>query len=125
MAVQGIPGRARLLLAPATTAWLSRFNTAEAALPLPPPDGATDEAEPPEAGGPPAPRRSPRKEGLFSGERQLQVLREIVAHTDHRVYLLDEWDANLDAANRSAARALVDTLAGRALVVEVSHRDRG
>ena len=103
-----------------------RFNTAEAALPPPPPDGATDdEAEPPEAEALSAEEEAREKKGYSSGERQLQVLREIVAHTDHRVYLLDEWDANLDAANRSAARALVDTLAGRALVVEVSHRDRG
>ena len=60
-----------------------------------------------------------------SGERQLQVLREIVSHTDYPVYLLDEWDANLDAANRAAAGALVDELAYRARVIEISHRDGG
>ena len=64
------------------------------------------------------------KTGYSSGERQLQVLREIVAHTDYPVYLLDEWDANLDATNRSAALALVDDLARRARVIEISHRDR-
>jgi ABC-type molybdenum transport system ATPase subunit/photorepair protein PhrA len=63
------------------------------------------------------------KSGYSSGERQLQVLREIAANTDHAIYLLDEWDANLDAENRSAARAIVDVLAQRALVVEISHRD--
>jgi chromosome segregation ATPase len=47
-----------------------------------------------------------------------------VTHTDARIYLLDEWDANLDQANRSAADALVDQLARRARVVEISHRDR-
>jgi ABC-type bacteriocin/lantibiotic exporter with double-glycine peptidase domain len=63
------------------------------------------------------------KKGYSSGERQLQVLREIVAHTAYPVYLLDEWDANLDAANRAAAGALVAALAQRARVVEISHRD--
>ena len=66
-----------------------------------------------------------QKQGYSSGERQLQVLREIVANTTHPVYLLDEWDANLDAANRSAALLLVDQLAQRARVIEVSHRDKG
>lgn len=59
-----------------------------------------------------------------SGERQLKALREIVARTDCPVYLLDEWDANLDHGNRVAARELVDQLAQRARVVEISHRDR-
>ena len=45
--------------------------------------------------------------------------------TDARFYLFDEWDANLDAANKAKADALVDTLAARARVVEISHRDRG
>ena len=38
--------------------------------------------------------------------------------------LLDEWDANLDPNNRAAANALVEQLAARARVVEISHRDR-
>jgi ABC-type transport system involved in cytochrome c biogenesis ATPase subunit len=63
------------------------------------------------------------KSGHSSGERQLQALREIAANTDHAIYLLDEWDANLDAENRLVAQALVDALARRALVVEISHRD--
>ncbi|MGE3144092.1 MAG: hypothetical protein AB7K35_00735 [Pseudorhodoplanes sp.] len=65
-----------------------------------------------------------KKKGFSSGERQLRSLQEIVAHTDAPVYLLDEWDANLDAANRAAADDLVATLAGRARVIEISHRDR-
>lgn len=65
-----------------------------------------------------------QKQGYSSGERQLQVLREIVANTDYRLYLLDEWDANLDPANRSAAIELVEELAQRARVIEVSHRDK-
>ena len=62
--------------------------------------------------------------GFSSGEKQLKSLQEIAARTDARVYLLDEWDANLDAKNRATAEALVATLAARAMVVEISHRDR-
>jgi ABC-type multidrug transport system fused ATPase/permease subunit len=66
-----------------------------------------------------------RRAGFSSGERQLKSLREIVAQTQARVYLLDEWDANLDAVNRVEADSLVRELAQRAWVVEISHRDRG
>jgi ABC-type bacteriocin/lantibiotic exporter with double-glycine peptidase domain len=62
--------------------------------------------------------------GFSSGERQLKSLQEIVAYTDAAIYLLDEWDANLDSTNRAAADALVEELAQRARVVEISHRDR-
>jgi ABC-type multidrug transport system fused ATPase/permease subunit len=64
------------------------------------------------------------KKGYSSGERQLQVLREIVANTSATVYLLDEWDANLDAANRAVGVLLIETLARRARVIEISHRDK-
>ena len=67
---------------------------------------------------------SETRRGFSSGERQLQALREIVRHTDAPIYLLDEWDANLDPNNRAAADALVEELARRARVVEISHRDR-
>lgn len=62
--------------------------------------------------------------GFSSGERQLKSLQEIVAHTDAAIYLLDEWDANLDPTNRATADALVERLSQRARVVEISHRDR-
>src|SRR5580704_5171588 len=65
-----------------------------------------------------------KKLGFSSGERQLKSLEEIVNSTDAKVYLLDEWDANLDATNKAKADALVDELAARARVVEISHRDR-
>jgi len=64
------------------------------------------------------------KLGYSSGELQLKSLEEIVDSTRAEVYLLDEWDANLDAANKAKADALVDALATRARVVEISHRDR-
>jgi ABC-type multidrug transport system fused ATPase/permease subunit len=65
-----------------------------------------------------------KRPGFSSGERQLKSLQEIVAHTDAPIYLLDEWDANLDLSNREIADALVEGLAQRARVVEISHRDR-
>jgi hypothetical protein len=65
-----------------------------------------------------------RRLGFSTGERQLKSLEEIVGATDAQVYLFDEWDANLDAANKAKADALVDALATRARVVEISHRDR-
>ncbi len=63
-----------------------------------------------------------KSSGFSSGERQLQSLTEIVRQTQAKVYLLDEWDANLDTANRAKAQALIDELAARSLVVEISHR---
>jgi len=82
-----------------------------------------DEIETDEDGEPIAPRDG-KKPGFSSGERQLRALREIVSRTDAPIYLLDEWDANLDPTNRAAADALVEQLARRARVVEISHRDR-
>lgn len=81
--------------------------------------------EPPEAEELSAGEAEREKAGYSSGERQLKVLRELVASTDCAVYLLDEWDANLDAANRRQGEALVNQLAARAVVLEISHRDRG
>ena len=65
-----------------------------------------------------------KQAGFSSGERQLRSLEEIVQHTDAAIYLLDEWDGNLDASNRAMADALVEQLAHRARVIEISHRDR-
>jgi ABC-type multidrug transport system fused ATPase/permease subunit len=66
----------------------------------------------------------PRSNGFSSGEKQLRSLQEICASTQAKVYLLDEWDANLDSKNRALAEQLVAGLAARAVVVEISHRDR-
>jgi ABC-type protease/lipase transport system fused ATPase/permease subunit len=74
--------------------------------------------------GNPLPQSETKRPGFSSGERQLRALQEIVRHTDAPIYLLDEWDANLDPNNRAAADALVEELARRARVVEISHRDR-
>ena len=69
-------------------------------------------------------RRLRKLPGFSSGERQMRSLQEIVANTDAAIYLLDEWDANLDPTNRATADALVEALSHRARVVEISHRDR-
>jgi hypothetical protein len=73
---------------------------------------------------PTKPADEAKRLGFSSGERQLRALQEIVSYTDAEIYLLDEWDANLDPNNRAAADALVQQLAQRARVVEISHRDR-
>jgi ABC-type bacteriocin/lantibiotic exporter with double-glycine peptidase domain len=65
-----------------------------------------------------------KKQAFSSGERQIRSLQEIVEATEGSFYLLDEWDANLDPNNRARAEAFVNELAGRARVVEISHRDR-
>jgi ABC-type protease/lipase transport system fused ATPase/permease subunit len=83
-----------------------------------------DEVEIDDDGNPIEPSDAAKKIGYSSGERQLRALQEIVRWTDAPIYLLDEWDANLDPNNRAAADALVEALARRARVVEISHRDR-
>lgn len=98
------------------------FNIAAAA-PVPQDETPDEEAEEPEALD--AAEAAQERRGYSSGERQLQVLRELVARTDRPIYLLDEWDANLDAANRAQAQALIAQLAARARVVEISHREGG
>ena len=84
--------------------------------------GPEQDADAP-AAGPDAQRALPSN-GFSSGERQLKAMQEIVDRTRSAVYLLDEWDANLDAPNRAKAEQLVAQLAARAVVVEISHRDR-
>lgn len=86
----------------------------EKALPEDVPDGDVDEIDelPPI-----------QKFGFSAGEWQIKTLEEIVANTTARYYFLDEWDANLDASNKTRAEALIASLAARAVVVEISHRD--
>jgi ABC-type bacteriocin/lantibiotic exporter with double-glycine peptidase domain len=61
--------------------------------------------------------------GYSSGEQQIAALEEIVNQTNSKIYLLDEWDANLDGVNRAKAQTLINQLAVRARVIEISHRD--
>jgi ABC-type multidrug transport system fused ATPase/permease subunit len=62
------------------------------------------------------------QQGYSSGERQIASLAEIVQNTFQPIYLLDEWDANLDDLHRARADLWIEQLAGRARVVEISHR---
>jgi ABC-type transport system involved in cytochrome bd biosynthesis fused ATPase/permease subunit len=57
------------------------------------------------------------------GEKRLCDLRAISAEfeIDGHILLLDEWDANLDQANREILNAKIDQLAKRNLVIEVRH----
>ena len=74
--------------------------------------------------GEPLPPSAARRRASPPASGSCGRLQEIVSHTDAPIYLLDEWDANLDPNNRAAADALVEELARRARVVEISHRDR-
>jgi ABC-type bacteriocin/lantibiotic exporter with double-glycine peptidase domain len=85
---------------------------------------AGEEPDVDEEDGDQQPRAKEKQPGFSSGERQLRSLQEIVRFTQASIYLLDEWDANLDTTNRATADALVEELARRARVVEISHRDR-
>lgn len=73
----------------------------------------------------------PAQTGLFpaigsrgsTGQRRLADLRRSFALMDGTVktLLLDEWDANLDPANRQRISGLIDELARSHAVIEVSH----
>lgn len=62
--------------------------------------------------------------GLSTGQRKLRELIDLfaLARGRTRLILLDEWDANLDPANRERISAEIDVLARTHAVVEVSHR---
>ena len=85
-------------------------------------DGATTAQSTAQSTAPSTAQSAEKITGFSSGERQLQSLTEIVRQTSAQVYLLDEWDANLDASNRAVAQRLIDELAARSLVIEISHR---
>lgn len=114
--------RGRAYYLPAHDRMSYRFNSAStAATNATDNDEAGDEADEPEVLM--AEEVARERSGYSSGERQLAILEEISGHTEAAIYLLDEWDANLDAANRLQAASLVEKIARRARVVEISHRD--
>lgn len=61
-----------------------------------------------------------------TGEQKLGELGALCAMKAlPELVLLDEWDANLDSRNRSAADGMIEALAKRSLVIEVRHRSNG
>jgi ABC-type multidrug transport system fused ATPase/permease subunit len=104
---------------PTSTKLAFEFSAAEVAAKEDASDGEADAAEDAELDDTPT---AAHGKGFSSGERQLQSLTEIVRQTQAQVYLLDEWDANLDTLNRATAQRLIDELAARSLVIEISHR---
>ncbi|MEI8180362.1 hypothetical protein, partial [Aestuariivirga sp.] len=61
--------------------------------------------------------------GLSAGQRKLRDLqRGLALRASATIFLLDEWDANLDPGNRQAISYLLDDLARTHAVIEVSHR---
>jgi hypothetical protein len=57
-----------------------------------------------------------------TGQRQVAGLKEVISQRAARVLLLDEWDANLDAANRDQMEFWLDRALGEGVrVVEIRH----
>lgn len=60
---------------------------------------------------------------LSSGQRAMAILQDIASFaTPPKLILLDEWDANMDEVFRGQASSIIDQLAEKSLVIEVSHR---
>ncbi len=59
---------------------------------------------------------------MSQGERMLAQINEFVSKSDEEIYLLDEWDANLDEINKQKITKLLDTLSKTKVIVEIRHR---
>lgn len=57
-----------------------------------------------------------------TGQRLIAQMEELQQHLPAQIYLLDEWDANLDAKNVQRISRIIDQLAENRCVVEVRHR---
>lgn len=58
---------------------------------------------------------------LSTGERVKNILEEFY-ETPGQIYLLDEWDANLDEKNIGICNNIIDKISKRSCVIEVRHR---
>lgn len=56
-----------------------------------------------------------------TGEQQIQKITEIFQQ-EAKVYLLDEWDANLDSKNRENIDGRINEIKSQSLVIEARHR---
>lgn len=61
-------------------------------------------------------------DSMSSGQKVAAALREVSAKAGARVYLLDEWDANLDDSSIAEMNHIIDRMAESSCVVEVRHR---
>ena len=56
------------------------------------------------------------------GETVLNSMQEVLSQADTNILILDEWDANLDAANISKINMVLDKMAKSKCIFEVRHR---
>jgi ABC-type bacteriocin/lantibiotic exporter with double-glycine peptidase domain len=59
---------------------------------------------------------------LSDGVRLRAIINEMVAFDEVSIFLLDEWDANLDPENMFEIDAMIEGIAARRLVIESRHR---
>jgi len=59
---------------------------------------------------------------LSSGERSYNYLKLIATQQNTKIYLLDEWDANLDKFKIKEVEGLINKLSKSKIVIEVRHR---
>jgi ABC-type bacteriocin/lantibiotic exporter with double-glycine peptidase domain len=65
----------------------------------------------------------PNWQTLSTGEQILVALKEACSNNNfEKLILLDEWDANLDLANREKISRIIDELSQKRTIVEVVHR---
>lgn len=61
-------------------------------------------------------------ENLSTGQRQMKQISALLMQPVD-IFLLDEWDANLDGFNRNLLSAEIDRVAAQKIVIEVRHGD--
>jgi|GEM_PF-755018 len=59
-------------------------------------------------------------ENLSTGQRQMKQIRNLLTQSAD-IFLLDEWDANLDKFNRDVLSAEIDRVSAERIVIEVRH----
>jgi ABC-type bacteriocin/lantibiotic exporter with double-glycine peptidase domain len=62
------------------------------------------------------------KKEYSTGELLKEQLLEVYHHVEAKIILLDEWNANLDAPNQAMLSEIIDQIAQKKCVIEVTHR---